>query len=84
MQHTTTIYDYKCYITDTQADTRSWYVAIYRITQYIGPDYKNCGSTSQPCCHLSSVMNQINDGDTVVLTSGDDTKNGKLFVIQVT
>ena len=65
---------------DLPDKSRNWYVALYRRTQYIGPDSQECGTINQSCFHLNSVMNQISDGDTVVLTSGDDTEHGKLFV----
>ncbi len=58
------------------AETRAnplWYVAFYRRGQYTGLELDNCGRKEKPCFFLQTVLNQLHEGDTVVLT--DDQTN---------
>ncbi len=49
---------------------KSWFVALYRQTQYQGMEAaNNCGTRTNPCYHLKTVVNKLKEGDTLILIS---------------
>ena len=53
-----------------------WFVILDSVNDKNDSD--RCGSVSTPCYHLQSALNQMEDGDSMVLTS--KTGKGDVFI----
>ncbi len=54
----------------SESQSKNWFVAFYTQTQYQGMEAAhNCGTRTNPCYCLKTVMNQLKEGDTLTLIS---------------
>ena len=57
---------------------RNWYIAFFRMKQYTGSERVDCGRREIPCYYLQTVLNLIQEGDSVTLISDQwETANQK-------
>ncbi len=54
----------------SESKSKNWFVAFYTQTQYQGMEAaNNCGTRTNPCYYLKTVMSQLKKGDTLILIS---------------
>ncbi len=54
----------------SESQSKNWFVVFYTQTQYQGMEAaNNCGTRTNPCYYLKTVMNQLKEGDTLTLIS---------------
>ena len=70
------IFNDSSFISEKSEKLKRWFVILDSVNNRNDSD--RCGSVSKPCYHLQSALNQMEDGDTIVLTS--KTGKGDVFV----
>ncbi len=68
------LFDQTCCL-ERKESAETWYVFFYGESQNFGMEVENCGSKKEPCFHIQTVMDKLQEGDTVVLTQ--NTKQGQ-------
>lgn len=59
----------------TGKDQKEWYVAFFRNRPNMAKELQQCGSKEHPCNHVQTVMDKIQEGDTVLLTQDIKEEN---------